>query len=382
MGSAMTSRQRLEATIRHEEPDRVPICPRCYDYLRGVEGCSCWMHFLRFAERMDIDPLVIVEPKWNNYLLRHSGPYDDLEGTDVEIEITSDRQRTLVRRRFHTPAGELTDLRQIPTRESLITLDHMVENLIKGREDLEKIPFILPKPETAYLGDVIAVKELVGERGLVECRPTQGTDQFVVDAVGVEGSMLLYFDDRDMLEELVRTFNSYNQAIMRRALEAGVDIIFDAWYNFSMSVGWSLEQWKEIVLPHIRQNVELTHEFGAKYHYYDDGKMDKTLEHLADAGVDVVDTLTPPPLGDVDLRSAKSRVGDRVCLKGNVEVVTVILQGHPAEIRRVVQEAIEIGAPGGGFIMASSDSLRPETPWENVKAYFDAAKEFARKAYA
>ena len=194
--------------------------------------------------------------------------------------------------------------------------------------------------------------------------------------------MLLYFDDRDMLEELVRTFNSYNQAIMRRALEAGVDMIFDAWYNFSLSVGWSPEQWKEIVLPHIRQNVELTHEFGAIYHYYDDGKMDKTLEHLADAGVDVVDTLTPPPLGDVDLRSAKSRVGDRVCLKGNVEVVTVILQGQPEDIRRAVQEAIEIGAPGGGFIMASSDSIRPETPWENVKAYFDAAKEFARKAYA
>ena len=378
----MTSRQRLQATIRHEEPDRVPICPRCYDYLRGVEGCSCWTHFLRFAERMDIDPLIIVEPKWNNYLLRHSGPYDDLEGIDVEIEITSESQRTLVRRRFHTPVGELTDLRQIPSRDSLITLDHMVENLIKGREDLEKIPFILPKPETAYLGDVIAVKELVGERGLVECRPTQGTDQFVVDAVGVERSMLLYFDDRDMLEELVRTFNSYNQAIMRRALEAGVDMIFDAWYNFSLSVGWSPEQWKEIVLPHIRQNVELTHEFGAIYHYYDDGKMDKTLEHLADAGVDVVDTLTPPPLGDVDLRSAKSRVGDRVCLKGNVEVVTVILQGQPEEIRRAVQEAIEIGAPGGGFIMASSDSLRPETPWENVKAYFDAAKEFTRKAYA
>ena len=382
MNTTITPKERLLAAIAHKETDRVPICPRCYDYLLGVEGCICWKHFLRFAEKMEIDPLLYVEPMWNNYLLRHTGPYDDLEGVRVEVEITNDGGGTRVRRRFDTPAGEVTDLRQIPTRESLISFDHIIEHPIKGREDLEKIPFLLPKPETAFVGDVIAAKELVGERGLVACRPTQGTDQFLVDAVGVVGSMLLYYDDRDLLKELVRIFNAYTQAIMKRALDAGIEMIFDAWYNCSMSVGWSPAQWKEMFLPHIQQNVELAHCYGALYHYYDDGKMDRTLEHLAEAGVDVVSTLSPPPMGDIDLRSAKTRIGDRVCLKGNVDQVNVILQGTPEEIREAVREAVEIGAPGGGFILSTSDSIRPETPWENVKAYFDAAKEFASKAYA
>ena len=159
-------------------------------------------------------------------------------------------------------------------------------------------------------------------------------------------------------------------------------MVFDAWYNSSMSAGWSPAQWEDIFLPHIRQNADLAHQHGAIYHYYDDGKMDRTLEHLAEAGVDVAGTLSPPPMGDVDLRSAKARIGDRVCLKGNVDQVNVILHRAPDEIREAVRETIEIGAPGGGFILGTSDSIRPETPWENVKAYFDAAKEFARKAYA
>jgi hypothetical protein len=377
----ISSKERILRTIRHEEPDRVPISPRYYDYLHGTAGCSCWEHYLRFGQKMGIDPMLHVYPEWNNYLLRHGGLYDDLPGVKVEVEITNAPDRTLVRRRFHTPAGELTDLRQIPTKESLITFDHMIETLVKGREDLDKIPFILPKAETAYMGNCVLAREMVGDQYIVECRPTQGTDQFLVDAVGVEGAFLLYYDDRPMLEELVRIFNARTQAIMKRALDAGMEMIFDAWYNASMSVGWSPKQFAQLFLPHIRANVELTHQYGALYHYYDDGKMDKTLDMLADAGVDVIETLSPPPMGDVDLASAKARIGDTVCLKGNVDQVNVILPGTPAEIRQAVEETIAIGAPGGGFILCTSDSIRPETPWENVEAFFSAAREFARKAY-
>ena len=378
----MTSRERLLTTIRHQEPDRVPISPRYYDYLLGVEGCACWMHYLRFAQQVEIDPLIIVDAHANNYLLRYAGPYDDLEGVDVAVEITKEPGCTLVRRRFQTPAGELTDLRRLPVDKRVIGFDHMIEPLVKDRRDLESIPFLLPKPDTAYLGDVALVTDMVGEQGMVEYRPTQGTDQFLVDAVGVTGSLLLYYDDRDMLKELLRIFNAYTRAIMRRALEAGVEMIFDAWYNCSMSVGWSPAQWREIFLPHIRLNVELTHSYGAIYHYYDDGNMARTLDYLAEAGVDVIETLSPPPLGDVDLASAKARIGDRVCLKGYVDQVNVVLPGTPSQIRETVRQAVEVAAPGGGFILGTADSIRPETPWENVKAYFDAAKEFGTQVYA
>ena len=378
----LTSKERILRTIGHKTPDRVPISPRYYDYLIGTAGCCCWQHYLRFGQQVGIDPMLHVFPKWNNYLFSHDGQYDDLPDVKVDIEISNAPDRTLVRRRFHTPAGELTDVRQLPVRGSTVTFDHTIEWPIKGREDLEKIPFILPKPDTAYLGDCISVKEMVGDQYVVECRPTKGTDQLLVDAVGVEGAFLLYHDDCDMLKELIRIFNGYNQAVMKRALEAGMEMIFDAWYNSSMSVGWSPSQFQELFLPYIRANVELTHDCGALYHYYDDGKMDKTLEFLADAGVDVIETLSPPPMGDIDLASAKARIGDRVCLKGNVDQVNAILPRTPAEIRQVVEETITVGAPGGGFILSTSDSIRPETPWENVEAFFSAAREFACKAYA
>jgi uroporphyrinogen decarboxylase len=374
----MTSRQRLLAAIRHQEPDRVPISPRHYDYLHGVEGCHCWMHYLRFAQRMGADPLLIVEPRWSNYVFHFEGRYDDIPGVDLRMEILDDGDARLVRRIFHTPAGDLTCVHQLPTKESQVTMDHLVEPPVKSRADLEKLRFLLPAPETAYVQDVALIKELVGERGIVEVRATQGTDQFLVDAVGVEPAFLLYYDDRELLRELLSMFNVYHQAVIRQALEAGVEMVFDTWYNASMSIGWSPAQFRELFLPFIKANVDLVHGYGAIYDYYDDGRMDRTLEFLAEAGVDVVQTLTPPPMGDVDLASAKARIGDRVCLKGNLDQVNVILRGTPVEIGESVRRTVGIGAPGSGFILSTADSLRPETPWENVVAFFDAARACAR----
>jgi uroporphyrinogen-III decarboxylase len=282
-----------------------------------------------------------------------------------------------VRRRFATPAGELTDLRMLPDRTLGIGFDHVVEPPAKDRADLERLFFLLPDPARAEVHDLPAMQALLGDEGVVACRPTRGTDQFLVDAVGVESSLLLYYDDRPFLVELLRRFNAYTQAVMRRALEAGVLMIFDPWYNCGLSVGWSLAQWRELFLPHIRANAALTHDYGAIYSYYDDGKMAATLEDLADAGVDVVETLTPPPMGDVDLAAAKRRVGGRLCLKGSVDQVHVILPGPPERIWEAVRRAVEIGAPGGGFILGTADSIRPETPPAHADAYFAAAREFA-----
>ena len=167
----------------------------------------------------------------------------------------------------------------------------------------------------------------------------------------------------------------YHRAVLKRALEQGVEIVFEPWYNCAMSTGWSPAHFRDLFLPAIRANVELIHSYGAFVDYYDDGKMSLVLEDLADAGVDIAETLAPPPLGDVDLADAKRRVGDRVCLKGGIDQVNLICFGDPEQVRAGVRQAMNAAKAGGGFILGTSDSIRPESPDENIRAFFDAAHE-------
>ena len=99
---------------------------------------------------------------------------------------------------------------------------------------------------------------------------------------------------------------------------------------------------------------------------------------VIDAGVDVIETLSPPPLGDIDLAEVKRLYGDKVCLKGNVDQVNTICYGTKEEVRQAVRAAIEATGGGTGHILSTSDSMRPESPIENVRAYFDAWREFRR----
>jgi hypothetical protein len=149
----MTSRERILRAIRHEEVDRVPISPRYFDYLVGVEGCECPLHSVLMAERWPIDLMHPEEPRQNNYLLHHTGPYNDLPGVTVRIDTEDAEESIVIRRRFETPAGELRDARSIVKPGSTITFDHIIEAPVKDSRDFEKVKFLLPSPDEAYVDD-------------------------------------------------------------------------------------------------------------------------------------------------------------------------------------------------------------------------------------
>ena len=378
--AAMTSNERLLRTIRREEVDRVPISPRYFDHMTGVHGCECVHHCIWWRDtHFDHDLMPIYQPVHNNYLLRHTGPYNDLPGVSVEMKIHDPGGDVVeIARRFTTPAGELTDRRSVVKPGSTIVFPHVIEPPVKDRGDLDKIRFLLPDPELSYLGDVPLLRQAIGDKGVLLFSATQGVDQFLMDALGVENALMMYYDDRELIVELLRIFNEYHRAVLKRGLEQGVEIVFEPWYNCAVGVGWSPDQFREMFLPFIKDNIELIHSYGAYVDYYDDGKMSPVLEDLADAGVDIIETLSPPPLGDVDLADAKRRVGDRACLKGYVDQVNLICFGTPEQVRQGVRQAMEAGKEGGGFIIGTADSIRPESPVENIQAYFDAAHELGR----
>ena len=97
---------------------------------------------------------------------------------------------------------------------------------------------------------------------------------------------------------------------------------------------------------------------------------------VADLRPDSISSLCPPPVGDVDLARAKRLAEGKVCLIGNVDAIHVMQKGGPREVRKAVRDAIEVGAPGGGFILGNSDSFFGGTPRENIEAFFAAAREF------
>ncbi|MBN1350332.1 hypothetical protein JXJ21_13035 [candidate division KSB1 bacterium] len=380
----MTSKERILAAVRHQEGDFVPVSPRIWAFLLGYYGSASPIFHLKAAEEFGYDSIINMGTGPSDYFMHPiSGtpPFMDLE--DIKVELTIERKGDLseFRRVIRTPAGALRSAYIIGKPGNTYGISpnyHHLEHLVKDRNDFEKLEYILPAAETCNFSEYFRTEEMYGDRGVVFARPAAGVDHFLADAFGMENLSMLYLDDRDFFMQAVQFFHEYYQSLLRHTLEQGVRYIFESWYNFSLSAGWSPQMYREVVIPCLKSNVDLVHSFDGIMLFYDDGKMMQILPDLVQTGVDIIETLSPPPVGDVDLARAKEIARGKSCLKGNIDIVNVIRLGTAKLVEEKVEAAIACCKSGGGFILATSDSIRDGSPLENVKRFFEAGRKYGK----
>lgn len=374
----MTSRQRLLAAYRRDEVDRVPCSPRIAFWLMEYYGDASLTTQLRAGHEFGFDPHVNAGVFWSPFELGVREHYD-LPEVEHSVAWSKDGDFDVAQRTFRTPAGTLTDRLCIPPkgdrRFGMSPNPFRTEHLVKTRADLDAVRYLLPDPKRADFRGFFGQADQVGEAGLVQLNIHSALNHRAGEMMSTEDLMVLYYDDRDFFAELMDIGHQQQMAEIAAALDAGVRHFFLNWYYNSMSTGWSPPFWTGFFQPQLRAACALIHAAGGTVDYYDDGKCMAIVELLADAGIDVLETLTPPPVGDVDLAEVKRRIGDRVCLKGHVDLIYVLKLGTPELIDRTVREAIAVAGPTG-FILGTSDSIRDGTPLENVRAYFAAARTY------
>ena len=132
------------------------------------------------------------------------------------------------------------------------------------------------------------------------------------------------------------------------------------------------------ILPFEKKYIDFVQQNGTPAMYHNCGKIMALVESYKDLGVRIVEPFSPPPvLGDTDLKKVKELVGDAYVILAGVDQVTCLQNGTVDEVRRVTQETMLTGKPGGGFIIQSADFLEYGTPLENVEAFVQTAKEYA-----
>ncbi len=87
-----------------------------------------------------------------------------------------------------------------------------------------------------------------------------------------------------------------------------------------------------------------------------------------------METLTPPGIGgDVDLKEAKGRIGDGVCMIGGFDQFHYFASCSPEETRAGVRSCFEEAGEGGGYIPSPSDHFF-DADLELIKAFAEEAR--------
>ena len=157
---------------------------------------------------------------------------------------------------------------------------------------------------------------------------------------------------------------------VRLALDAPYEY-FITWED-SSTTNYSPTQYDEFIGSEIGQWCELLEGAGKHYIQHACGHVDALVERMRDHGAAGIESISPPPTGNITIRDARRKVGDRFGIIGGIEP-TQFLNLNEKELVPYVESVIE-EAKGGPFVLANSDSCPPGVTVEKFKLVARTAK--------
>lgn len=338
----MTSRERVLTALRGGTPDRVPIMELAIDQAvidKLVPGAD----WLGFHEQFDVDGICV---------------FYDLLYEDVAPDVKKDCFG--VKNNFKAMEGHFP----VPL-EPLIPADADPMKFLDG--------YRMPsgKDPRHLAGLRAAVDRFKGKKAVVAIM--HSSMWYPMCMRGYERFLLDLYENPRFIHRLTEMFVDFFMELERQAIEAGVDVILDGEdYAGKFGLVMSKEQISEFLLPGLKRLITGAHDAGLPFVKHCDGNIYPIIETLIDAGIDCLNPIEPA--AGMDLGEVKRMYGKRISLWGNVDCAELLTFKTPAEVRAATERCIADGAPGGGYILSSSNTIHSAVPAENFKAMVDTCR--------
>ena len=193
---------------------------------------------------------------------------------------------------------------------------------------------------------------------------------------GMQKLLYFYVEDPSFVKDLARICTDYILEAIDRAIGLGADaiaVVSDLAHNYATMM--SPAHYEEYLYPYHKEINDFVHKRGLKVIKHSDGKLWRIMDRMADAGFDGMHPIQPQCM---DIAEAKAKYGKRFCLLGNIDCEQLLPFGTEEEVDEAVKNTISAAAPGGGYIISSSNTIHPGCKGENYVALVKAARKYGK----
>jgi uroporphyrinogen decarboxylase len=192
---------------------------------------------------------------------------------------------------------------------------------------------------------------------------------------GMEQAMIDIAEQPDLADHLLEKATEFSCALSEEAcrrykpdwLWTGDDVAGQQALMISPSV------WRSLVRPRLARIVQVGKQYKIPVAYHCCGALRPIIPDLIAMGIDVLNPIQSkcPGMDPIEL---KMEFGTYLTFMGGVDTVELLPNGTPAEVLRETVSLIEgMTRDGGGYILAASHTVPPETPEDNIFALYSAA---------
>lgn len=243
-------------------------------------------------------------------------------------------------------------------------------------EDVDKVEYLLVDPWTMDATPLRKMYDVCENYGIVGATVGLPWDWWASLRGSIPLTVKDFFVHFDVLGPLFEKYTNWAVEYVKASIETGaLDEIMLGGSTSSLSV-ISPRVFRSCNYEFINKVTDLCYEYNVPSHLHVCGRSRAVLDIIADTRLTVMEPLERPPGGDVDLREVKEKFGDKLVLKGNVNTFHTMAFGTPNDVKRECIECIKTAAYGGGFWLSTGDQIPAETPFKNITAMVEAAKEY------
>jgi len=381
---SMTSRERVQAVLNHEVPDRVPIIlgvsnatgikmkpyqgikrlanhqgPDDYIYDWPELGTALPDETMFQRLHSDVRPLLDRFPQTvyerNKNRPPHAPFIEDWGGGQVEIEPGVWFPGVF-------PLADATTIAELeqypwPNMDDLYRVSHLREQADRLHKDnryaLMATPWLLFPLERGF--------------------EMQGMDKFLLNMAMIP----------DFAQALLRKNLDLCKTLMGHVLEQCGDVIDIIKIGDDLGTQERLmispRMYRQMLKPLHAELIQFIKErTKAKVFFHSDGDIFDLIEDFIEIGVDILNPIQTSAGKMADLEALKKRYDKRIVFCGAIDTQKILPFGTPTEVRQEVRRVMNILGQGGGYMLASVHTIMNEVPPENILAMVDAVEEFGQ----
>ncbi|MBI2958496.1 MAG: nucleoside 2-deoxyribosyltransferase [Chloroflexi bacterium] len=192
--------------------------------------------------------------------------------------------------------------------------------------------------------------------------------------MGLEGFCIALEDNPDLVDRMFRKVSDIQYEVLDRVTRfssvGGVHIADDIAYTTGLMI--SPGHLRRYLFPILERMCALCRSRGIPVTYHSDGRLYDVLDDIVAVGFNALHPIQPNAM---DIRNVKERVGDKLCLLGNIDL-DVLTRGTPEQVEELVKKNLRDIAGDGGYCVGSSNSVPDFVPLANYNAMRETALKY------
>ena len=322
----MNVRERIEAFWAGEKPDRIPYTVLSFIFWNGLSKDPAW------------GPLFENGLGMTMYISSHKTKGHDYE---VKKDTYIENGKTIKRTTWVTPVGEAYQEEVMEDNSVLGWVrkyvlcepeDYRVMTWVTNHTDV--LPAYDKYEQTLAKMPSYGIPDMIMGRG-----PMQ---KILVDYAGVENFAEQLFECEEEVEELYEAYEKFF-AKQIDVIAGGPGRYVNIRENFT-SEALGAKRYEKYFMPVYEKYIPILHQSGKIVGTHYDGRLRSCADMIAKAPMDLIESLTPPSEGDMELWECREKWPDKL-FWSNIRVSEYELPEE--ELRARVRELVKQASPDG-----------------------------------